>query len=274
MAAMTRIVHMFVGGARLHASCHRCAAPSGCWHSVRPGASVARSRRSGLDGRRSHRVAPRPDPSAVLGTDATPCGHIDWWALKDLNLRPADYESVALTPELRAHAEAEYMGSFGLGTRVGQERDTYGHVARTMTQAPLAVTAITGTAELGGAERVLLDFANRAFEFDVALRVLTPMDGPLVGILNKIGIPAEVLPAPAPLAKAFRHGRPLHPTAALGMLRWSRRLRRHPTRASSENFRCIFHHQAPAPWNRSRAAHSQADRDEERWQYLGREQLW
>ncbi len=128
------------------------------------------------------------------------------------------------------------MGSFGLGTRVGQERDTCGpfrstndgHVARTMTQAPLAVTAITGTAELGGAERVLLDFANRAFEFDVALRVLTPMDGPLVGILNKIGIPAEVLPAPAALAKAFRHGRPLHPTAALGMLRWSRRLRRHP----------------------------------------------
>ena len=25
-----------------------------------------------------------------------------WWALKDLNLRPTDYESAALTAELRA----------------------------------------------------------------------------------------------------------------------------------------------------------------------------
>ncbi len=27
-----------------------------------------------------------------------------WWALKDLNLRPTDYESAALTAELRAPA--------------------------------------------------------------------------------------------------------------------------------------------------------------------------
>jgi hypothetical protein len=27
-----------------------------------------------------------------------------WWAWKDLNLRPGDYESLALTPELQAHA--------------------------------------------------------------------------------------------------------------------------------------------------------------------------
>ena len=27
-----------------------------------------------------------------------------WWALKDLNLRPTDYESAALTAELRARA--------------------------------------------------------------------------------------------------------------------------------------------------------------------------
>ena len=26
----------------------------------------------------------------------------EWWALKDLNLRPTDYESAALTAELRA----------------------------------------------------------------------------------------------------------------------------------------------------------------------------
>jgi glycosyltransferase involved in cell wall biosynthesis len=97
-----------------------------------------------------------------------------------------------------------------------------------VAQDPLAVTALTGSAELGGAERVLLDFANRAFESDVALRVLTPMDGPLVGILNKIGIPAEVLAPPAPLANAFRRGAWLHPTAMFGMARWSRHLRRHP----------------------------------------------
>src|SRR5690242_13053236 len=29
-----------------------------------------------------------------------------WWALKDLNLRPTDYESAALTAELRAPAES------------------------------------------------------------------------------------------------------------------------------------------------------------------------
>lgn len=98
-----------------------------------------------------------------------------------------------------------------------------------MSQQPLAVTAVTGTAELGGAERVLLDFANRAFEFDVALRVLAPMDGPLIGILNKIGIPAEVLPAPAALADAFRRGSWLHARAVAGMLSWSRQLRRHPS---------------------------------------------
>jgi hypothetical protein len=27
---------------------------------------------------------------------------VNWWALKDLNLRPTDYESAALTAELRA----------------------------------------------------------------------------------------------------------------------------------------------------------------------------
>ena len=32
------------------------------------------------------------------------CLRVGWWALKDLNLRPTDYESAALTAELRARA--------------------------------------------------------------------------------------------------------------------------------------------------------------------------
>jgi glycosyltransferase involved in cell wall biosynthesis len=94
--------------------------------------------------------------------------------------------------------------------------------------APLSVTAITGTAALGGAERVLLDFANRAFEHDIALRVLTPLDGPLVSILNKIGVPAEVIPAPKTLTDALRRGRWYSPGAMAGMYQWSRRLVKHP----------------------------------------------
>ena len=93
---------------------------------------------------------------------------------------------------------------------------------------PLRVTAIAGTAELGGAERVLLDFANRAFEHDIALKVLFPANGPLVGILNKIGVPAEVVPAPTSLQHGFRRGQWYRPSSLAGMLLWSRRLRRHP----------------------------------------------
>lgn len=92
---------------------------------------------------------------------------------------------------------------------------------------PLSVTALAGTAELGGAERVLLDFANRAFEHDIALRVITPMDGPLVGILNKIGVPAEVLPAPGGLLQGFRRGRWYLPRALFGLHRWAGKLARH-----------------------------------------------
>jgi len=55
---------------------------------------------------------------------------------------------------------------------------------------PLRVTALAASAQLGGTERVLLDFAARAFEHDVVLRVLTPKDGPLIDILNQIGVPA------------------------------------------------------------------------------------
>jgi len=96
------------------------------------------------------------------------------------------------------------------------------------SEHPLRVTALAGTAQLGGAERVLLDFANRAFEFGVALKVLTPEDGPIIGILNKIGVPAEVLPAPEGLLDGFRRGSWFRPHSMLGMLRWSRGLKAHP----------------------------------------------
>jgi len=93
--------------------------------------------------------------------------------------------------------------------------------------SPLSVTALAGTAELGGAERVLLDFANRAFEHDIALRVITPMDGPLVGILNKIGVPAEVLPASPALVRGFRRERWYLPRPMFGLYRWTGALTRH-----------------------------------------------
>jgi len=74
---------------------------------------------------------------------------------------------------------------------------------------------------------VLLDFANRAFEFDVALKVLTPERGPIVEILNKIGVPTAVLEAPEALLRGFKSGSWYHPTSMLGMLRWSRDLKVH-----------------------------------------------
>lgn len=77
----------------------------------------------------------------------------------------------------------------------------------------LRVTALASSAQLGGAERVLLDFASQAFEHDVALRVLTPSDGPLIGILNGIGVPAEVVPGTVSM---------------IGLMGWVRRLTSHP----------------------------------------------
>ena len=94
----------------------------------------------------------------------------------------------------------------------------------------LRVTTVAAAAQLGGTERVLLDFAVRAFEYDIALRVLTPRDGPLVAILNEIGVPAEVVPARAAmLAGSQRAGRLWSaPGALAGIAAWARRLGRHP----------------------------------------------
>lgn len=93
-----------------------------------------------------------------------------------------------------------------------------------------SVTAITAAAQLGGTERVLLDFANRAFEFDVVLRVLTPTDGPIVGSLNEIGVPCEVVPAPASLLLASQRGVNIWrlPFSVMGLRAWGIALGRHP----------------------------------------------
>jgi glycosyltransferase involved in cell wall biosynthesis len=85
---------------------------------------------------------------------------------------------------------------------------------------------------------VLLDFAARAFEYDIALRVLTPRDGPLVGILNEIGVPTEVVPASAAmLSGSQRPGRLWSAPASLaGLAAWARRLDRHPFMREGEAF--------------------------------------
>jgi glycosyltransferase involved in cell wall biosynthesis len=93
----------------------------------------------------------------------------------------------------------------------------------------LRVTAIAVSAELGGTERVLLDFAARAFESDILLRVIAPRQGPLIRILGKLGVPAEVVPGPATMVHESRVGRRLvaGSLALPGLRAWGRRLRRH-----------------------------------------------
>ena len=99
-----------------------------------------------------------------------------------------------------------------------------------MNSGPLRVTAIAASAQLGGTERVLLDFSARAFEHDIALRVLTPRDGPLIAILNQIGVPAEVVPGPDALLRGSQQPARLSSLAPalLALPRWAHHLTRHP----------------------------------------------
>lgn len=101
---------------------------------------------------------------------------------------------------------------------------------------PLRVTAVTASAQLGGTERVLLDFAARAFEHDIALRVLTPRDGPLVNILNELGVPTRIVPAPTIMLRGSQRVRYLAsaPLGLVGLASWARRLRAEPTIADAE----------------------------------------
>jgi len=100
------------------------------------------------------------------------------------------------------------------------------------TDRPLDVTAVTLSAELGGPERVLLDFAERAFESDVRLTVVAPKPGPLLDALEVLGIPTRVVDAPRSLRRAIhrelRADWRTHLVSPTGLLRWARALRREP----------------------------------------------
>ena len=48
---------------------------------------------------------------------------VAWWAWKDLNLRPGDYESLALTPELQAHSRSRMIGYSKCTTRSRYPQD-------------------------------------------------------------------------------------------------------------------------------------------------------
>ncbi|HWP37159.1 MAG TPA: glycosyltransferase, partial [Gemmatimonadales bacterium] len=93
----------------------------------------------------------------------------------------------------------------------------------------IRVTAVAASAQFGGTERVLLDFAARAFEHDINLRVLTPREGPLIPVLNEIGVPAAVVPARASLLRGSQQVGHLWtaPAALLGLAGWSRALAAH-----------------------------------------------
>ncbi len=76
---------------------------------------------------------------------------------------------------------------------------------------------------------MLLDFANRAFEHDVSLMVVTPADGPLVRILQTIGVPTAIVPAPEALLRASHQLGQLRavPSAFSGTRAWAKQLTAH-----------------------------------------------
>lgn len=97
------------------------------------------------------------------------------------------------------------------------------------TKRAVRITAVAASAQLGGTERVLLDFAARAFEHDLNLRVLTPRDGPLIAILNEIGVPAQVVPASERMLAGSQRAGHLWslPGSIAGLIAWARALDRH-----------------------------------------------
>lgn len=124
----------------------------------------------------------------------------------------------------------------------------------------LRVTAIAASAGLGGTERLLLDFAARAFEHDIALKLLVPQSGPLVTILNEIGVPAEVVAAPEAMLAGPVESAPLLTGGAslLGVMGWARRLAAHPfwqetdlvyTVAFKAHLACALRRKHPVVWH-------------------------
>ena len=67
-----------------------------------------------------------------------------WWALKDLNLRPKDYESSALTAELRAQVAARRPAVVSQSQDVLFERISQKHEAPRTGRARLIAYGSTG----------------------------------------------------------------------------------------------------------------------------------
>lgn len=107
---------------------------------------------------------------------------------------------------------------------------------------------------------MLLDFAARAFEHDIALKLLVPQSGPLVTILNEIGVPCEVVPAPEAMLAGPVESAPLLTGGAslLGVMGWARRIAVHPfwqetdlvyTVAFKAHLACALRRKHPVVWH-------------------------
>jgi glycosyltransferase involved in cell wall biosynthesis len=91
--------------------------------------------------------------------------------------------------------------------------------------ARLPVACVSVSASLGGSERVLLDFASRAAEHDVAPLVIVPKDGPLVESARAAHVRVVVAAAPENfLSLSQRASRSVGDlgTFASGLWSWSR----------------------------------------------------
>jgi hypothetical protein len=84
--------------------------------------------------RRSHHYGCKGMAGGSGEAGARPFGQavlLHWWALQDLNLGPMDYESTALTAELRARQEPEPLkfycsGTYGDGLFCSLQKTTQG----------------------------------------------------------------------------------------------------------------------------------------------------
>ncbi len=95
-------------------------------------------------------------------------------------------------------------------------------------EAPLPVTCVSVSSALGGAERVLLEFAERAAAHGVTATVLLPKPGPLLDALAAAGVSAAVAPAPDPFLALSQRGALSPgdaPAFALGARDWARAIR-------------------------------------------------
>jgi glycosyltransferase involved in cell wall biosynthesis len=94
--------------------------------------------------------------------------------------------------------------------------------------APLPVTCVSVSAALGGSERVLLEFAQRAPALGIAPTVLLPREGPLGEALRQAGVSVSVAHAPERLLALSQRGTALLSGAAQlarELWPWSRAIR-------------------------------------------------